>query len=92
MPRLLLLMTTTTYRAHDFLEAAQRLGIEVAVGSDRPQALEDLLPGKTLTLDFMHPEDGAQTIVEFASRHPLDAIVAVDDDGVLVAAIAAAAF
>jgi biotin carboxylase len=91
MPRLLLLMTTTTYRAHDFLAAARRLGIEVVIGSDRPQALEDLLPGKALTLDFLHPEVGAQTIVTLAGQRPLDAIVAVDDDGVLIAAMAAEA-
>jgi biotin carboxylase len=84
-------MTTTTYRAHDFLAAARRLGIEVVIGSDRPQALEDLLPGKALTLDFLHPEDGVQTIVALARRRPLEAIVAVDDDGVLVAAMAAEA-
>src|SRR5262245_55222776 len=91
MPRLLLLMTTTTYRAHDFREAARRLGIDVVVGSDRPQALAALTPGKTLALDFQYPEAAAQVIVTFARERPLDAIVAVDDDGVLLAAIASEA-
>lgn len=91
MPRLLLLMATTTYRARDFLAAARRLGIDTVIASDRPQALEDLLPGKALTLDFAHPEDGARTIVDFAKYRPLDAIMAVDDDGILPAAMAAEA-
>jgi biotin carboxylase len=91
MPRLLLLMTTTTYRAHDFLEAARRLGIEAVVGSDREQALADLTPGKTLALDFLHPEAGTQAIIAFTKNRSLDAIVAVDDDGALVAAMASEA-
>jgi biotin carboxylase len=91
MPRLLLLMTTTTYRAHDFLEAARRLSIDVVVGSDRPQALAALAPGKTLALDFRYLEAAAQAIVTFARQRPLDAIVAVDDDGVLLAAMASEA-
>jgi biotin carboxylase len=91
MPRLLLLMTTTTYRAHDFLEAARRLGIEVVVGSDRPQILAETTPGKALTLDFLHPEKGSQTLAAFARQYPLDAIVAVDDDGALLAAMASEA-
>ncbi|HEY7491241.1 MAG TPA: ATP-grasp domain-containing protein [Candidatus Tectomicrobia bacterium] len=91
MPRLLLLMTTTTYRAHDFLEAARRLSIDAVVGSDRPQALADLTPGRTLALDFLHSEAAAKAIVTFARERPLDAIVAVDDDGVLLAATASQA-
>lgn len=91
MPRLLLLMTTTTYRAHDFLDAARRLGLDVVVGSDRPQALAELTPGKTLALDFLHSETAAQAIVAFARERPLNAILAVDDDGVLLAAMASEA-
>jgi biotin carboxylase len=88
MPRLLLLMTTTTYRAHDFLEAARRLGVEVVIGSDRPQILAEMTPGKNLALDFLHPEEGSQTLAAFAKERPLTAIVAVDDDGAMLAAMA----
>lgn len=91
MSRLLLLMTTTTYRAHDFLKATRRLGVDVVVGTDRPQALAEMTPGKTLTLDFLQPESASQAIVAFASTHPLNAVVAVDDDGGLLAAMASEA-
>ncbi len=91
MPRLLLLMTTTTYRAHDFLEAARRLDIDAVIGSDQQQALAELTPGRTLTLDFLHPEAGLQKVLSFAEQRPLDAIVAVDDDGALLAAMASEA-
>ena len=91
MPRLLLLMTTTTYRASAFLDAARRLQVTVVVGSDQPQALEALTSGSTLTLDFFHPEAAARTITAFAATYPLDAVVGVDDDTTLTAAMAAEA-
>jgi len=91
MPRLLLLMTTTTYRASAFLDAARRLQVTVVVGSDQPQALEALTPGSTLTLDFFHPEAAVRTIAACAATSPLDAVVGVDDETSLTAAMAAEA-
>jgi formate-dependent phosphoribosylglycinamide formyltransferase (GAR transformylase) len=84
-------MTTTTYRAHAFLEAAARLGIPVVVGSERAQALAAVNPGGHITLDFTAPEEASRTIVEFAKAHPIGGVVAADDDGVMLAATAAAA-
>jgi len=91
MPRLLLLMTTTTYRASAFIAAARRLQVTAVVGSDQPQALEALTPGSTLTLDFLQPETAVRTIAAFAAAHPLDAVVGVDDETTLTAAMAAEA-
>lgn len=91
MSRLLLLMTTTTYRASAFLSAARRLGVTVVVGSDQPQALAALTPGSTLTLNFLQPEAAAGTITSFAADYPLDAVVGVDDETTLTAAMAAQA-
>ncbi len=91
MDRLLLLMTTTTYRASAFLEAARRLAVPVVVGSDRDQVLAGANPGGHLTLDFLTPEEASRSIVEFATRYPIRAVIAADDDGVILAAMAAAA-
>jgi biotin carboxylase len=91
MHRLLLLMATTTYRAHAFLEAARRLDVAVTVGSERPQALAAANPVGHLTLDFQTPEEASRTIGEFAKEYPISGIVAADDDGVILAAMAAAA-
>ncbi len=90
MPRILLILATTTYRAEDFLQAAGQLGIDVVVGSDERQALSDLVPGSTLELDFNDLAEGTRTIVEFAHNYPLDAIVSAEDDGALIAAAASA--
>jgi formate-dependent phosphoribosylglycinamide formyltransferase (GAR transformylase) len=89
--RLLLLMTTTTYRANAFLEAARRLDVPVVVGSDRPQVLAGANPGGNLTLDFLAADEGARTILAFAKAYPIQAVLAADDDGVLLAAVASAA-
>ncbi len=89
--RVLFLMATRTYRASAFLEAARRLGVEVVVGSDQPQVLSEFMPGSTLTLNFLDLEEATGAIVEFAKRYPLTAVVGVDDDTTVLAAMAAAA-
>ena len=89
--RVLLLMTTTTYRATSFLEAAEALGVPAVVGSDRRQSLAAANPGGHLTLDFARPDDATGAIVDFHRRYPLRAVLATDDDGVILAAQAAAA-
>ena len=43
MPRVLLLLPTETYRAKDFLAAAERVGVEVVVGCERRPALADAM-------------------------------------------------
>jgi biotin carboxylase len=91
MPRILLLVATQSYRAGAFLAAAAHVGAEVTVGSDRPQALAAAHPAGHLVLDFAAPEVSAGLVADFARRHPLDAVVAADDDGVLLAARAAMA-
>src|SRR6266540_5534314 len=89
-PRVLLLLPTTTYRAHDFIQAAARLGAETVVGSDRKQALQDLQPTRGVTLDMRDPGEAAEQIVAFAAAHPLNAVVPTDDDTAVVAATASA--
>jgi biotin carboxylase len=84
--RLLLLLPTATYRAADFLTAARALGAEVVVASER--RLVSMGDGQ-LTLDMCRPEAAAEAIAALAEERPLDAVVAVDDQGVRVAALAA---
>ena len=87
--RLLLLMTSTTYKARAFLEAASRLQVPVTIVSDRPQALASANPQGFLAANFAHPDKGAWEIVQFAQSTPVQAIIAADDDGVMLAAMAA---
>jgi biotin carboxylase len=79
MPRLLLLIPTTTYRTEAFLEAARGLGVEVVVASERPNTLQEAFPESLLTLNFLKPDLAAREVAEFARRYPIDAVVPVDD-------------
>ena len=85
MPRVLLLIPSASYRAHDFLAAAGRLGLDVAVASDVGQPL-NAFPERSLTADFSDVEAGAATIARYADSYPVDAIVPVDDGGTALAA------
>jgi len=85
---LLLLLPTSTYRAGDFLQAARALGAEVVVASERRQALAGVMGHRALTVNCKNPDEAADSIARLAARKPLDAVVAVDDEGVLVAALA----
>ena len=89
MPRLLLLLPSTTYRTTAFVEAARRLGAELTVASERPSTLEAANPAGLLTLDFQHPDRAADEAHAFARQHPIDAVVGVDDDSAVVAAAVA---
>ena len=89
MPRVLLLIPSASYRAPDFMAAASKLGVEVVVGTDIANPLEGAAGGRLVALDYAQPDLGAQQIEAFATLHPLDTIVAVDDGGTLLAARAA---
>jgi biotin carboxylase len=91
MARILILMSTRTYRAEAFLKAAGRLGVAVTVGTEIDQPILNLFPGSTIALDLRHPRRAVRQIVEFAREYPLDAVVGVDDDTTLPAAMAAEA-
>jgi biotin carboxylase len=91
MARILILMATRTYRAAAFMKAAARLGVGITVGTEREQPLADFTPGATLALDLDRPRRAQQQIVEFAERFPIDAVVGVDDDTTILAALAAEA-
>ncbi len=91
MARVLLLVPTRTYRTSDFLAAARSLDIEVAVGSEHRSALAGLMGDRMLRVDLEDADRAVMAITRYAARHPLDAIVAVDDSGTLAAAAASAA-
>ncbi len=90
MARVVLLLPTGTYRASDFIDAAAAVGAEVVVASDRRQAMAEVMVDRSVVVDLAHPERAAAAVVELARRSPVDGIVAVDDQGVLTAAVAAA--
>jgi biotin carboxylase len=86
MPRVLLLLPTTTYRTKAFLDAALKLDVDVIAASEQPSTLASTNPEGLLTLDFSAPDKAAQQAKEFAARFPIDAVIPVDEDTAVVAA------
>ena len=86
MPRLLLLLPTTTYRTTAFVEAARQIGVELTVASEEPSTLQAASLGGLLTLPLQDPPRAATEAFLFAKRYPIAAVVGVDDDTAIVAA------
>src|SRR6266545_1426900 len=66
MPRLLLLLPTTTYRTAAFVEAARQMGVELTVASEQPSTLAAANPAGFLTIDFEQPERAADSALRVA--------------------------
>ena len=90
MPRVLLLLPTETYRAKDFLAAAERLGVDVVVGCERRQAMADAMGDRAVVVPLANLDVAVEIIAAVHARRPLDAVLAVDDQGLVVAAAASA--
>jgi biotin carboxylase len=87
MKRVLLLLPTTGYRNSDFLAAAEKLGVEIVAAADYCHQLAPswgLAP--IMALHFDRPEQAADTVLRELNGIP-DAVLAVDDSGVELAAM-----
>src|SRR6266849_4972595 len=89
MKRVLLLLPTTGYRNNDFLAAAKKLGVEIVAAANYCHQLAPswgLAP--IMALHFDRPEQAADTLLREIDATP-DAVLAVDDSGVELAALLA---
>ena len=86
---MLLIVPSVTYRAPDFMAAARELGAAVTVASERRAAMSTAMGERAVTLRLSDPQDAAETIVARARDTPFAAILGVDDQGVMTAALAA---
>ncbi|MFZ0967434.1 MAG: ATP-grasp domain-containing protein, partial [Candidatus Acidiferrales bacterium] len=89
--RVLILASKLGYQTQAFADAAKKLGVEVALGTDRCHKLDDPWGDGAMALHFENPEESASEIVrETQSRAP-DAILALGDRPTATAARAAQA-
>ena len=88
--RILLLTTARSYRGQAFLAAAARLGIAVVQGIDTPEAL-CIRDEEGLPIDFAQPQTAVAAIQAQDTQTPFSAILATDDSGSILAALASAA-
>jgi biotin carboxylase len=88
--RVLLLASTQSYRTDDFARAAQKLGVEAVLGTNRCHELAGIWPTEafgSVEIPFRDEERAAARIVEMA---PFDALIPTDDPTAEIAARAAA--
>lgn len=87
MSRVLVVLPSQSYRARDFVEAAEALGVDLTIAAETelPLAAAD----RAVVLDMTNPQEAAEHIVALATVTPIDAVIAVDDRGLATAARAA---
>ena len=68
------------------MAAAGALGVDVVVGSEFRQAMAAAMGDRSIVVPLADPDAAVAAIVALHDRSPLDAVVAVDDQGVLIAA------
>ncbi|MDP2240607.1 MAG: ATP-grasp domain-containing protein [Burkholderiales bacterium] len=86
MKRVLLLQSTTGYRNNDFLAAANKLGIEIVPAANYCHQLAPSWGMRPImALHFDQPERAADSVLREINGK-LDAVLAVDDTGVELAA------
>lgn len=88
--RLLILASKLGYQTRGFAEAAEKLGVEVAFGTDRCHQLDDPWGDSALPLHFENPRQAAEEIVRELRANPPQAILALGDRPTPAAAYAAA--
>ncbi len=84
--RLLLIGATTGYQTRVFAAAAERLGYELTLATDRCHVLDDPWGDQALALRFEDPAGAAETL---AKASGIDGIVALGDHAAYFAALAA---
>ena len=82
-----LVVPSEAYRVDDWIQAAGRLGVEIAVATEAHHSLAEDMGPNMIPVDFDDPEGSALRIA--ASSLPIGAILAIDDRGVKMAARAA---
>jgi len=85
MKRVVLLIPSSTYRATDFVAAAGALDLDLIVASDRRSALQAVMGDRAQVVRLDRPLHAADQLVALHERLPFDAVLGVDDQGVLAA-------
>ncbi|HXW57173.1 MAG TPA: ATP-grasp domain-containing protein [Candidatus Cybelea sp.] len=90
--RLLILTSKLGYQTRGFVQAAEKLDVEVIFGTDRCHKLDDPWGDQALALDFESPSQAAREIIREMRAHPPDGVLALGDRPTPAAAYVAQAF
>src|SRR5260370_40634008 len=84
MKRTVIVAPTTGYQTRLFADAARRLGMDVALATDRGHVLEDTWGDRAIPVRFDDPSSVVETI---AQAGPFDGILAVPDRHAFIGAV-----
>lgn len=91
MRRVLLLSTTTGYQLRSFGDAAERLGIELVLGTDRCHHLDDPWRDGAIPVRFYEEQASLDAILAAHAGRPISGVIAVGDRPTVLAARVAGA-
>ena len=91
MPRVLLIAATTGYQIRSFGEAADRLGVDLLLATDRCHVLDDPWRDDAIAIMFQDEAGAVQAIRQSLTDRPVNGVLAVGDRPALIAALAAEA-
>ncbi len=86
-PRVMLLISPSSYRGQAFSRAARRLDIDVVPVFDQPDEMATARQHRD-TIDFRDIANSADWIARYHARAPLAAVLSVDDAATQLAAVA----
>jgi biotin carboxylase len=89
MPRVLLIAATTGYQIRSFGEAAERLGVELVLATDRCHVLDDPWRDNAIAIRFKDEVAAVEEIRAALIESPVSAVLAVGDRPALIAALTA---
>lgn len=84
MPTVAVVLPSSTYRAADFVRAAESLGVDLVVASENPPPFD--MGDRYLRIDCRDPVAAANQLADLGAEVGIDGVVAADDGGVMVAA------
>ena len=84
--RILLLSTTTGYQLRSFGDAAERLGIELLLATDRCHLLDDPWQDGAVPVRFYDDEGSLAAVLQAVADRPLTGAIAVGDRPTVLAA------
>jgi len=84
MSRAVVILPSSTYRATDFVRAAETLDMDLVVASENPPPMD--MGDRYLQIDCSRPLSAAEAIAALGEAVAIDGVLAADDSGVMVAA------
>ena len=83
----ILIIPSASYRTSAFIAAVKKLDLKVLVISDKSQVFSGKYPDNLLIMNFHRWKDMIDEITEWSERNGLRAVIGVDEESILLAAI-----